>query len=227
LTSPGAANSKHRLVDGNPEDGSIGASNRGGDVGVIMHRFVLAALLGALALALPAPGWASSQDFSFFIPVGGSSDNGAFKSSTFSQFDPGTGILLEIVEEVTGTVTWTPGGDADGALALDLALSGADASYPASAGGELKVDLKRTLTSFSDFKPFEGTGSIVETLETQDSTGQGTLSDAILSGSIQYFYTDEIGAVPEPSAWTMTLAGFAALALARRACGRFRTAKAT
>jgi hypothetical protein len=178
-----------------------------------MRAFALATFAAGILATAPVPASAAQIVRNFTITISGSTDQD-FDSTQFPKFDQSLGTLTKVNESLTGSATWSPG-DPGEILTFILQSTSASQHFSASpTGGDTPIDVG--MNGVSVFvQPFEGLGPFVETLTSVQSPGSGTLSRAVLNGTMTYNYTPFVGSpVPEPSTWAMMLLGFTGLGYA-------------
>lgn len=173
--------------------------------------------IGTVALA-PAAVQAGSITEDFTITVNPAADLFGvdnFASSSFAQFNPALGTLVDFQTTLTGSATWTSFGlTREAFLVLPSAnIAVAPVQDFTTILGDT-VDFNISGTHSTDFADFMGTGTTHLNLRLIDepTTTFKTSTDG-LSGSITYDFTS---VVPEPGSLTLLGAGLLGLWFARR-----------
>ena len=140
--------------------------------------------------------------------------------SSFAAFDPALGTLNSVTLDVSGTTTFSGGGDEDNNAFIYFfdfqgLHEGTDGLSNARVGNGSATASRTDTLSFAD-DVFSGPGSISTSVLVVMDGGEGnaSISSVFPTESVTYTYTPATPAAPEPPTWAMMGLGFAALAFA-------------
>jgi len=175
-------------------------------------------LTAGMLAGAPNAASAATVQLDFTMVVSGEANREYF-SSSYVLFDPRLGTLNDVSQTISGSLTWTPGGDPAELELFSRRLSQRSSQTFLSSSSKnprvIDVDLMSEARDSKTLSIFTGIGAIVSFFDARETPRRpaGTLS-GMLSGVVTYDYTPATPAVPEPSTWAMMLIGFAGLGYA-------------
>lgn len=187
---------------------------------IVRSKRAILATAAAVGVALAAAASANAATITetFTLPdVDGYESAGG---SSFAAFDPALGTLNSVTLDVSGTATFSGGGDEDNNAFIYFfdfqgLHEGTDGLSNARVGNGSATASRTDTLSFAD-DVFSGPGSISTSVLVVMDGGEGnaSISSVFPTESVTYTYTPATPAAPEPPTWAMMGLGFAALAFA-------------